>query len=101
MSQDRPCQEAAPFPAGVATKAMSARHWQQGGVGGREGQAGGEEAGEGRPESGKARSAALGGRGGWSLRDFPERVREETEAWGGLGSIPYRTVVRPLKCFYY
>lgn len=64
MSQDRPCQEAAPFPAGVATKAMSARHWQKRGVVGREGW----EAGRARPVVGRlGREGQSPGRPGQQL----------------------------------
>lgn len=103
MSQDRPCQ-GCPLPCRGCHPRPCQPSWLEERVVGREG---GRQGGlgrwwggwEGRPESGKARSAALGGRGGWSLWDFLGRARGRR--LGVLGSIPYRTVVWLLKCFYY
>ena len=76
MIQDRPCQEAAPFPAGVAPRPCqpgsgSRKGWEAGRARPVVGRLGREGQSQGRPGS-----AALGGRGG---RESPEISPEEPE----------------------
>lgn len=93
--QDRPHQEAAPFPAGVSHQG----HEHRALAAGREGGAGlwWGSWGGGRGHL----SACLGGGGRQTLQAFPGRATgKEMEVWGMLSFVSYRIVTCLLKRFY-